>query len=82
MVAVLDADECCPTIGEAPLSEADAAELARGFAALADTARLRVLSLLASAEKPARCAPATSSSRSAAPSPPSRTTSRCCPKPA
>ncbi len=56
MVAVLDADECCPTIGEAPLSEADAAELARGFAALADTARLRVLSLLASAESGEVCA--------------------------
>jgi ArsR family transcriptional regulator len=56
MVAVLEADECCPTIGEAPLSEADAAELARGFAALADPARLRVLSLLASAEAGEVCA--------------------------
>ena len=46
MLAVLDADECCPTIGAAPLSEAAAAELARGFAALADPARLRILSLL------------------------------------
>ena len=56
MVAVLEADECCPTIGEAPLSEADAAELAHGFAALADPARLRVLSLLASAEAGEVCA--------------------------
>ena len=56
MLAVLEADECCPTIGEAPLSEADAAELARGFAALADPARLRVLSLLASAEAGEVCA--------------------------
>ena len=56
MVALLEADECCPTIGEAPLSEADAAELARGFAALADPARLRVLSLLASAEAGEVCA--------------------------
>ena len=56
MVAVLEADECCPTIGEAPLSEADAAALARGFAALADPARLRVLSLLASAEAGEVCA--------------------------
>ena len=56
MVAVLEADECCPTIGEAPLSEADAAVLARGFAALADPARLRVLSLLASAEAGEVCA--------------------------
>ena len=55
-IAVLDADECCPTIGEAPLSEADAAELARGFAALADPARLRILSLLASAEAGEVCA--------------------------
>ena len=56
MVAVLEADECCPTICEAPLSEADAAELARGFAALSDPARLRVLSLLASAEAGEVCA--------------------------
>ena len=56
MVALMEADECCPTIGEAPLSEADAAVLARGFAALADPARLRVLSLLASAEAGEVCA--------------------------
>ena len=55
-IAVLDADECCPTIGEAPLSEADAAELARGFAALSDPARLRILSLLGSAEAGEVCA--------------------------
>ena len=48
-VAVIDA-ACCPTIVDAPLSERDAVELARGFAALADTARLRLLSLLATAE--------------------------------
>jgi len=56
MVAVVEVDECCPTIGEAPLSESDAAVLARGFAALADPARLRVLSLLASAEAGEVCA--------------------------
>jgi ArsR family transcriptional regulator len=56
IVAVLERDECCPTIGEAPLNEADAAELARGFAALSDPARLRVLSLLASAEAGEVCA--------------------------
>ena len=56
MLAVVEADECCPTIGEAPLSEADAAELARGFAALADPARLRILSLLASAVAGEVCA--------------------------
>jgi len=56
IVAVLESDECCPTIGEAPLNEADAAELARGFAALSDPARLRVLSLLASAAAGEVCA--------------------------
>jgi len=40
---------CCPPIGAAPLGETDAAELAKGFGALADPARLRILSLLASA---------------------------------
>jgi ArsR family transcriptional regulator len=40
---------CCPPIGEAPLGETEAIELARAFAALADPARLRILSLLASA---------------------------------
>src|SRR4051812_26590226 len=40
---------CCPSIGAAPLDEADAIELARAFAALGDPARLRILSLLASA---------------------------------
>jgi len=56
IVALLEADECCPTIGEAPLSDADAAELAHGFAALADPARLRILSLLATAEAGEVCA--------------------------
>jgi len=55
-VAVVEADSCCPTIAEAPLSEGDAIELARGFAALADPARLRVLSLLASADAGEVCA--------------------------
>ena len=73
-VALLEPDACCPTIREAPLTERDAGELARSFAALADPARLRILSLLASAAR------ATSSSRSAARSPPSPTTSRCSPK--
>ncbi len=41
---------CCPPIGASPLGEAHAAELARAFGALADPARLRILSLVASAE--------------------------------
>ena len=55
-MAVIEADECCPTISEAPLSEADAIELTRGFAALADPARLRILSILASAPGGEVCA--------------------------
>jgi ArsR family transcriptional regulator len=41
--------ECCPSVLGAPLDEADAVQLARGFAALADPVRLRVLSMLATA---------------------------------
>lgn len=40
-------DACCPSILAAPLAEDDAAEIARGFAALADPARLRLFSLIA-----------------------------------
>jgi ArsR family transcriptional regulator len=43
-------DECCPSVFAAPLDEASAVELAAGFAALADPARLRVISILAAAE--------------------------------
>jgi ArsR family transcriptional regulator len=46
-VAVIE--ECCPSVLGAPLDEAQAALLARGFAALGDPVRLRVLSLLAAA---------------------------------
>jgi ArsR family transcriptional regulator len=42
-------DVCCPSVLEAPLSEQDAAGLARGFGALADPARLQILSMLAAA---------------------------------
>jgi ArsR family transcriptional regulator, arsenate/arsenite/antimonite-responsive transcriptional repressor len=43
------ADACCPSLLSAPLGEAEATELARGFAALADPARLQILSLIAGA---------------------------------
>jgi ArsR family transcriptional regulator len=47
---VLDgAQECCPSVLQAPLSPDEAGDLARGFAALAEPVRLRLLSLLASA---------------------------------
>ncbi len=41
--------ECCASVLAAPLDAAGAAELAGGFAALADPVRLRVLSILAAA---------------------------------
>jgi len=43
------ADTCCPSLLAAPLAEAEAVELARGFAALGDPARLQILSLIADA---------------------------------
>ena len=45
----MEAVECCASVLSAPLGTADAAELARGFNALADPVRLRVLSMLAAA---------------------------------
>lgn len=43
----LDPGPCCASVLSAPLGGADAAPLARGFAALGDAARLQILSLLA-----------------------------------
>jgi ArsR family transcriptional regulator, arsenate/arsenite/antimonite-responsive transcriptional repressor len=43
----VDADACCASVLVAPLVESDAVELSRGFAALADPARLQILSILA-----------------------------------
>jgi ArsR family transcriptional regulator len=48
-------DQCCPSVLSAPLGVADAAEWARGFAALSDPVRLRVLSMLAAAEEGEVC---------------------------
>ena len=42
-------DQCCPSVLASPLDSTQAAELARGFMALADPVRLRVLSILAAA---------------------------------
>jgi len=55
--AVIDAatDACCPSVFTAPLDDASALELAKGFAALADPARLRVISILAAAERGEVC---------------------------
>src|SRR5690349_225335 len=48
-------DQCCASVLEAPLRERDAEELARAFAALADPVRLRLLSLIASADEVCSC---------------------------
>jgi ArsR family transcriptional regulator len=48
-------DRCCPAVLAAPLSEERAAEVAAAFAVLADPVRLRLLSLLASAEAGEAC---------------------------
>jgi ArsR family transcriptional regulator len=48
-------EECCSSVLREPLSTRDAAELARGFAALADPVRLRLLSLIASTDEVCSC---------------------------
>lgn len=48
-IEVTDIAECCPSLLGAPLGPDEAAELARGFTALADPVRLRLLSMLAAA---------------------------------
>ena len=47
---------CCASLLDAPLSEKDAATLAKRFAALADPARLRLLSLIAAQDDGEVCA--------------------------
>jgi ArsR family transcriptional regulator, arsenate/arsenite/antimonite-responsive transcriptional repressor len=49
VIEIADTDGCCPSVLAAPLDYPDAAELARGFTALADPVRLRLLSMLAAA---------------------------------
>jgi ArsR family transcriptional regulator, arsenate/arsenite/antimonite-responsive transcriptional repressor len=49
------ATDCCASVLAAPLSEADAADLARVFAALGDPVRLRLLSLVADAGEICSC---------------------------
>lgn len=53
--ATIDADECCPSVLTESLSEADAARLAHGFAALSDPVRLRLFSMIASADEACSC---------------------------
>ena len=48
-IELTGAVECCPSVLAVPLDLTESAELAKGFSALADPVRLRVLSLLATA---------------------------------
>jgi ArsR family transcriptional regulator len=56
VLALPDVRECCTPLRAEPLEATDAVELARRFAALSDPVRLRLLSLLATAEQGAVCA--------------------------
>lgn len=51
-----DQQVCCAPLLAAPMSDSDAEELARGFHALADPARLRLLSLIAAQQEGEVCA--------------------------
>ena len=51
----LDDGACCAPLSAAPLAEADAVELAKVFAALADPVRLRLLSLVADGGQVCSC---------------------------
>jgi ArsR family transcriptional regulator, arsenate/arsenite/antimonite-responsive transcriptional repressor len=53
-VAVLE-DLCCAPVLAAPLTEAEAVQLAHAFAALADPVRLRLLSLIAAEDEVCSC---------------------------
>ena len=48
-------ESCCASLAQSPLDGAQADELARAFAALADPVRLRLLSLIANAGEVCSC---------------------------
>ncbi len=52
---MIDREACSPSVLAAPLATAEAEQLARGFAALADPVRLRLLSMIAAAEEVCSC---------------------------
>jgi len=54
-VAPAATESCCASVLTAPLTQADAESLARGFAALADPVRLRLLSLIAACDEVCAC---------------------------
>jgi ArsR family transcriptional regulator len=55
VVTLEPAAACCAPLLSAPLSDAEAAELAAGFKALADPVRIRLLSLIAAAPEGTAC---------------------------
>jgi ArsR family transcriptional regulator len=56
LVAVTEAaNQCCPSVLAAPLDASAAADLAKGFTALADPVRLRVISILAASREGEVC---------------------------
>ena len=54
-IATLDRNTCCASVLGAPLTADEAADLAAGFAALADPVRLRLLSMIASTDEVCSC---------------------------
>jgi ArsR family transcriptional regulator len=54
--AVLDVSGCCASLGSEPLAEEPAGTLAEAFKALGDPVRLRLLSLLMTADDARMCA--------------------------
>jgi ArsR family transcriptional regulator, arsenate/arsenite/antimonite-responsive transcriptional repressor len=52
---VRSSQQCCPSVLDAPLNADDAIEMARGFTALGDPVRLRVLSMLAASPEGEVC---------------------------
>lgn len=55
MATTTDTGTCCASLAASPLDASDAADLARGFAALGDPVRLQILSMLASAAEVCVC---------------------------
>jgi ArsR family transcriptional regulator len=55
MAATDAGGQCCPSLSESPLTEQQAEDLARAYAALSDPVRLRLLSLIADAGEVCSC---------------------------
>jgi ArsR family transcriptional regulator len=55
VIEVLEDVVCCPSVLAAPLGAEEAADMAKGFSALGEPARLRILSMLAAAPEGEVC---------------------------